>query len=194
MCLLLSAAVLNVSLSVRPQPTSRNPIMRHLTIQSSGTATMPNWRDIGLREEPVLGAHLISPRCGYNHHGIYVGNSKVVHYAGLAGSFHFGAVEEANIACFAAGQTVWTEPNPCPSYTGVETVARARSRLGENRYNLLTNNCEHFCAWCLYGQSRSKQVHDCLTHPRSVVHVAVGFLRAVFRATPKHGSISVAAA
>ena len=34
-------------------------------------------------EEPQPGSHLISPRRGYTHHGIYVGDGKVVHYAGL---------------------------------------------------------------------------------------------------------------
>jgi hypothetical protein len=33
-----------------------------------------------------------------------------------------------------------------------------RSRLGENDYRLLTNNCEHFCNWCLSGVSLSAQV------------------------------------
>jgi Lecithin retinol acyltransferase len=37
-------------------------------------------------------------------------------------------------------------------------VVRARSRLGEDRYRLTTNNCEHFCHWCLTGEPRSAQV------------------------------------
>jgi Lecithin retinol acyltransferase len=37
-------------------------------------------------------------------------------------------------------------------------VRRARSRIGEDDYRLLTNNCEHFCNWCLCGVSRSAQV------------------------------------
>ncbi|EFL5564207.1 hydrolase, partial [Escherichia coli] len=31
----------------------------------------------------ILGAHLSSDRPGYTHHGIYVGNGKVIHYSGL---------------------------------------------------------------------------------------------------------------
>jgi hypothetical protein len=41
-------------------------------------------------------------------------------------------------------------------------VERARSRLGECRYRLLTNNCEHFCSWALRDESRSKQI-ECLS-------------------------------
>ena len=33
-----------------------------------------------------------------------------------------------------------------------------RSRLGEDRYQLWSNNCEHFTSWCLHGVSRSLQV------------------------------------
>lgn len=32
-----------------------------------------------------------------------------------------------------------------------------RSRLGETRYQLFTNNCEHFSEWAQFGQSRSDQ-------------------------------------
>jgi hypothetical protein len=35
---------------------------------------------------------------------------------------------------------------------------RARSRLGEDRYRLSTNNCEHFCKWCTRGLHRSTLV------------------------------------
>lgn len=54
---------------------------------------------------------------------------------------------------------------------GVEVARRARSRLGENRYNLLTNNCEHFCEWCVRGEHRSYQVDELI----------VGYLRAWHR-------------
>lgn len=33
-------------------------------------------------------------------------------------------------------------------YTPKETLARARSRIGESNYNLFSNNCEHFALWC----------------------------------------------
>ena len=47
-------------------------------------------------------------------------------------------------------------------YTPEETVARARSRLGETHYNLFTNNCEHFAIWCKTGVSESLQVSNML--------------------------------
>ena len=47
-------------------------------------------------------------------------------------------------------------------YSPEETVARARSRLGETSYNLFTNNCEHFAIWCKTGVSESMQVNNML--------------------------------
>jgi hypothetical protein len=37
-------------------------------------------------------------------------------------------------------------------------VARAVSRLGERRFDLVLNNCEHFASWCKTGISESRQV------------------------------------
>ena len=36
------------------------------------------------------------------------------------------------------------------------------SRLGEQNYNLLFNNCEHFANWCKTGRHRSNQMDDWL--------------------------------
>ena len=47
-------------------------------------------------------------------------------------------------------------------YTPEETVARAKSRVGETHYNLLTNNCEHFAIWCKTGVSESMQISEML--------------------------------
>lgn len=38
-----------------------------------------------------------------------------------------------------------------------EIVDRANSSVGEEGYNLLTNNCEHFARWCCDGEWKSKQ-------------------------------------
>ena len=109
-------------------------------------------------EEPQPGSHLISPRHGYTHHGIYVGDGKVVHYAGLARGQFRGRIEEVSLAQFAYGRSVWTRSSDLPAFVPQEVVRRARSRVGENRYRILRNNCEHFCEWCLRGESRSYQV------------------------------------
>lgn len=43
-------------------------------------------------------------------------------------------------------------------FTAEETIRRAKERLGEEKYNLVTNNCEHFALWCKTGESVSGQV------------------------------------
>jgi len=44
-------------------------------------------------------------------------------------------------------------------YSPEETVKRAFSRVGENKYSLAFNNCEHFAIWCKTGISESHQVN-----------------------------------
>lgn len=48
-------------------------------------------------------------------------------------------------------------------FSGKETAARARSRLREDKYNLIFNNCEHFAVWCKTGISESSQVNSVLS-------------------------------
>jgi hypothetical protein len=113
---------------------------------------------LGLGREPRLGAHLTTSRRGYTHHGVYVGQGRVVHYSGLSGFWQCGPVEEVPLSLFAAGHSVQVADHDQSMYSPQEIVRRARSRIGENAYRLLTNNCEHYCNWCLYGISRSAQV------------------------------------
>ena len=46
-------------------------------------------------------------------------------------------------------------------YNADYTVLRARELLGEERYNLLDRNCEHFSSWCKTGSTKSSQVSIC---------------------------------
>jgi hypothetical protein len=117
-------------------------------------------------QEPPLGSQLVTPRRGYLHHGIYVGGFKVVHYSGLAHGLRRGPVEEVPIARFARGQRVWVRHNRSSDFEVREIIRRAQSRVGENCYRLLTNNCEHFCEWCLRDKARSLQVEAWLAWPR----------------------------
>ncbi|TMW63576.1 hypothetical protein Poli38472_002517 [Pythium oligandrum] len=42
-------------------------------------------------------------------------------------------------------------------FSGEEVVRRARTRLGETRYDYLNYNCEHFVTWARYGVGASPQ-------------------------------------
>jgi hypothetical protein len=117
-------------------------------------------------EEPALGSHLVTPRLGFAHHGIYVGCGKVVHYGAFVHGVHGGPVEEVSLARFTHGHTLWVRAGGAVRFGCEEVVRRARSRIGENSYSLLSNNCEHFCEWCLCGEHRSEQVERALVLPR----------------------------
>ncbi len=109
-------------------------------------------------EEPAAGAHLVSPRIGYVHHGIYLGNGKVIHCGAVSCFLPRGPVEEVSLREFCRGRAVAVRGGVPPKYDAREIVDRARSRLGENDYRIFSNNCEHFCEWCLRGEQRSYQV------------------------------------
>jgi hypothetical protein len=130
------------------------------------------------QDEPALGSELVTHRSGYAHHGIYAGNGMVIHYAGFAKSFRSGPVEMVAFAQFAAGHEVIVRQHPAAKFFGMQAVRRAQSRLGEDRYRLLTNNCEHFVTWCLHGQARSQQVRACFIRPRAAFQAIAGFTRA----------------
>ncbi|MGX5217465.1 MULTISPECIES: lecithin retinol acyltransferase family protein [Pseudomonas] len=110
------------------------------------------------------GAHLISPRRFYMHHGIYLGNGTIAHYSGFGSSFKAGPIEITNMQRFAHGKPVWRLEEP-RRFSNDQVVNRARSRVGENQYKLLTNNCEHFCSWCINGQNHSAQINAYLHCP-----------------------------
>jgi hypothetical protein len=126
-------------------------------------------------QEPPLGSHLVTPRRGYLHHGIYVGGGNVVHYSGLAGGLQSGRIEEVPLARFTRGRPMWTKTHASAQFECREVIQRARSRVGEDCYHLLTNNCEHFCEWCLRGEPRSYQVEALLTRVNSLLS-AVRFI------------------
>ena len=105
-----------------------------------------------------VGSHLVTLRTGYSHHGIYVGDGKVVHYSGLADGMNAGPVEEVTLATFSAGKGYSIKKHENPKFSSREIASRARSRIGENLYCVFSNNCEHFCEWCINNDHDSTQV------------------------------------
>ena len=157
--------------------TTSSETANAVTRQGRQRTAASAWQlDLDLDLEPPLGAHLVTPRHGYAHHGIYAGHGMVVHYAGYCHRHQRGPVEELSLAAFADGHGITVLPAPMARYDASALVQRARSRLGENRYRLLTNNCEHFCTWCLYGEGRSEQVRHYFVHPLNGLRLATGLL------------------
>jgi len=128
-------------------------------------APLPSARPLAwpAAEPFAIGAHLVTPRRGYSHHGIYVGHGRVVHYAGWSRAvLSARPVEEVSLEQFAGDHGVFALAHSPASFAPDEVVARARSRLGENSYRITTNNCVHFCHWCRSGEARSDQVERLL--------------------------------
>nr|WP_237142350.1 lecithin retinol acyltransferase family protein [Pseudomonas gregormendelii] len=135
------------------------------------TTTHLNLRRVGLATNFLTpGTHLVSPRKLYIHHGIYLGDGTVAHYSGLSGSLKAGPIEITHLEHFANGHSVWVYQDH-PAFTSDEIVVRARSRIGESKYKILSNNCEHFCTWCISGASKSAQVDEYLHFPLRLIHL-----------------------
>lgn len=130
-------------------------------------------------EQLIPGTHLIICRRGYTHHGIYLGGRRVMHYAGRI-RYPQGLVEEISLAEFSEGGAFRAEILETGRFDGNEIVRRARSRLGERRYDLLRNNCEHFCNWCRLGENRSLQV-EWLTTPVRLLRSVLLRLSSAYR-------------
>lgn len=119
-------------------------------------------------EELIPGTEVIVKHPLYWHHGIYAGKGRVIQYAGWFHSAH-GLLEEVSMEEFTQGQAFAIGQRPADHRRGGEVVRRARSRLGEQCYDLLRNNCEHFCNWCHTGQARSSQI-EALSKPQLVLY------------------------
>ena len=89
------------------------------------------------------------------HHGIDLGDGTVAHY--LEGE----QILRSSLEDFTSGESPRVINHAEADSTGL-TLRRAMSRIGEQRYNLLFNNCEHFAVWCKTGQHRSGQVERAL--------------------------------
>lgn len=57
-------------------------------------------------------SHLVTPRALYTHHGIYVGNGRVIHYAGLTYGLRGGPAAEIALGCFGDGLRVDVRREP----------------------------------------------------------------------------------
>ena len=92
-------------------------------------------------DEPIL----------YEHHGIYAGNNRVIHFQNW--------IIETSLKAFAHGSVVRVAPrnynymgSMIPArYKGNDVVKRAQSKLGTGLYNLEKYNDEHFASWCKCG-------------------------------------------
>ena len=103
-----------------------------------------------------VGDHICWHRpCAIWHHAIVTQTDpsiQVIHYYDL--KVKEGEFNQLNNKCCDSVYRINYED----CYNADYTVLRARKLLGENRYNLLERNCEHFSSWCKTGAIKSSQV------------------------------------
>ncbi|NET42059.1 lecithin retinol acyltransferase family protein [Okeania sp. SIO2B3] len=90
----------------------------------------------------------------YEHHGIDYGDGTVIHYRKGTET-----IERTSKEYFTDRRKVYVKRYPV-RYIADTVIQRAESRLGERKYNIVFNNCEHFATWCITGVSHSQQVKN----------------------------------
>ena len=122
-------------------------------------------------KKPKPADHIKTPRAGgvYTHHGIYISDEEVIHFASEDSDNLLGIGNEiisTNLSVFLKGGKLfvreYSEEEKSELWDDNTIITYARSCIGDNGYNLVFNNCEHFCNECTFGEHRSKQVDDVL--------------------------------
>ena len=114
------------------------------------------------------GDHIRVKRPHYYHHGIYVGDSNVIHYCSETGDSidhpELVYVRETSIDFFSSGEIVEVASlnlfELLYSRKREERIKIAKSMLGEGNYNFLHNNCETLANKCCYKKVLSSQIED----------------------------------
>ncbi|MGB3299693.1 MAG: lecithin retinol acyltransferase family protein [Phormidesmis sp.] len=91
----------------------------------------------------------------YEHHGIDCGDGTLIHYRKTGEA----QIARTSSESFARGGAIYTKPVSTAFIPDV-VINRAESRLGEQRYDLFFNNCEHFADWCKTGRGECSQLDD----------------------------------
>ncbi|ANF81688.1 phosphatidylcholine--retinol O-acyltransferase [Acinetobacter sp. NCu2D-2] len=119
---------------------------------------------------------------GYTHHGIYAGRGRVIHYSGFAHFFKKHPIEITSIEKFSNGKPIHVQHYDTPKYKGRKVVRRMRSRMHENNYHLIINNCEHLCTWAITGVESSPQVIRMMNRLTTIGYISsmMSFMNSMF--------------
>src|SRR5215471_7861470 len=105
----------------------------------------------------AFGDHVYVDRGGYSHHGVDMGDGRVIHFASTNGKKCDAVIHWASIREFAGTGRVQVRPYGV-RFGAHETVRWAQSMVGQTGYDLFANNCEHFATWCTTEAHSSAQV------------------------------------
>lgn len=140
------------------------------TYDRSSLVILDSENELWSQQEPVPGDHIHVRRLGgvYAHHGIYIGDDTVIHFAPPAGNevldWDNARVRSSSLTAFLkAGKVevkIYTDEERESLYPVEQIIRNAKSALGSGNYNLIFNNCEHFANACTLGKYRSPQVEE----------------------------------
>lgn len=123
------------------------------------------------KKKPKPADHIKTPRAGgiYTHHGIYISDKEIIHFASEDSDNLLGTGNEiinTDLSVFLKGGELFVREYSAEKKAELlddsTIISYARSCVGDGDYNLVFNNCEHFCNECTFGEHRSKQVEDAI--------------------------------
>jgi len=106
------------------------------------------------------GKHLVIKKVAgsYTHHGLGLGDGRVIHYSGLSDNLtNAGVIEEISLEDFTKNKDIIVKEHSDRKFDFDEAIIRAHLRIGEEQYHVLHNNCEHLVEWCINGKHFSQQ-------------------------------------
>lgn len=123
---------------------------------------MEKWKLIN----PHPGAHIRTKVQDLYHHAIFIGNDEVVQFGLPFDMFQNPEdvrIIKSPIEDFLVGfleVRVYSKKELKKKRPDEEIIEYALSKIGEGDYNIIKNNCEHFCNECVFGEKISTQVDD----------------------------------
>ncbi len=108
----------------------------------------------------------------YTHHGIYIGEGKVIHFTGSIREKVDPEVRETTLARFLKGRKL-KRRNYHKRLSATETIRIAKEQLSNKNFSMIWNNCEHFAAYCATGKKKSRQVKRVLSSLSTVVGAGI---------------------
>ncbi len=109
----------------------------------------------------------VKRKIGYYHYGIATSSNTVIHFSDFDNDSVLDNTKiriiETSLEDFYRGDKLEINTPYDSPFSRDEVVENAKKFLGDykfndKKYNLVTNNCEHFARYVYYGTSKSKQV------------------------------------
>lgn len=117
-----------------------------------------------MKEKYTIGDIVIFQRTFYKHYGLYIGDNKVIHRDNINLMNKFKSkVKINNIdeihGILKNGNNIYNRERLPIN----KTLEMAYAHLNESgKYDIFTNNCEHFVTMVCYGKKESKQINNLL--------------------------------